>query len=225
MNEERVTKIAEAITASNGLYYYVHRNGVVVWSTQGASRTSKLLDKVDESVLPTESYRWTKKIQTSEGPADVWTWYGLFGTTREVTKALEKLGFVEQKPVKEASKRVAVGSPFMVMKTLQLKREGATRDSLENARRIQEAGYILIGGTFEFDTTMAEWSTHAIFEWGVDGSTVKYTFKGFSFGYGGEGPRGLIEFFEIFSWPVDKGKVLQNTFGIDKGKVPLRAFR
>ena len=112
----------------------------------------------------------------------------------------------------------------MVMKVLQLKREGTTRDSLENARRILDAGYILVGGTFTFDTNMASWQTDAVFEWGVDGSKVEYTFKGFSFGYHGEGPRGLEEFLKMFHWNPKPDKVFTNTFGTEKGTVKLRDF-
>jgi hypothetical protein len=117
----------------------------------------------------------------------------------------------------------AVKSNFMVVKTLPLVREGATRDSLENARRILDAGYILRGGTFTFDSNLANWSTKAQFEWSVDGSTVEHDFLGFSYGYSGEGPRGLIEFLKMFRWSPDQNKVFSKQFG-EKGTIPLRDF-
>jgi hypothetical protein len=120
--------------------------------------------------------------------------------------------------------RQALRSPFMVVKTLQLVQEGATRHSLENARRIENAGYILKGGTFRFDINMATWETNAEFEWVVDGSRANYTFKGFSFGYSGEGPRGLEEFLTIFHWNPDREKIFSNQFGMEKGTVNLRDF-
>lgn len=119
---------------------------------------------------------------------------------------------------------VAVKSNFMVVKTLPLVREGATRDSLENARRILEAGYILRGGAFTFDSNYADWSTKAQFEWSVDGSIVEHEFRGFSYGYSGEGPRGLAEFFKMFRWSPDPNKIFSKQFGMEKGTVDLKAF-
>jgi hypothetical protein len=118
----------------------------------------------------------------------------------------------------------AVKSNFMIVKPLPLVREGATRDSLENARRILDAGYILRGGTFTFDSSRADWFTKAQFEWSVDGSTVEHEFRGFSFGYSGEGPRGLAEFLKMFRWSPDPNKVSSNQFGMESGTVDLKAF-
>jgi len=123
-----------------------------------------------------------------------------------------------------AKELVALKSDFQVVKMLQLKREGATRDSLENARRIKEAGYLLVDGTFTYDSKHIEWITEARFRWVVDGSTETHTFNGFSFGYHGEGPRGLQEFLKMFGWHPNDDKIFSNTFGSESGRVDLRAF-
>lgn len=123
-----------------------------------------------------------------------------------------------------AKELIAVRSDFTIIKTLQLKKDGATRDGLENARRIKGAGYDLLNGTFEFSRSNAEWTTTAFFRRAYDGDKVKHVFKSFSFGYGGEGPRGMEEFLEIFGWGPDPKKILNPAFMADQdsGKIRLK---
>jgi len=122
-----------------------------------------------------------------------------------------------------AKEMTAIKSEFTVIKTLQLKKEGATRDSLENARRILAAGYDLLNGTFAFNRTHASWTTTAFFRRPSDGSKASHVFKGYSFGYGGEGPSGMYEFLDMFGWGPDKHKIMDHdAFDEDKGVMRLR---
>jgi len=83
---------------------------------------------------------------------------------------------------------------------------GATRDSLENARRIKDAGYSLYGGTFFGDSNKANYELTVLFV--RDKSIEQHTFKGFSVGYTGEGPHGFLEFAEMFGLKLNKNKIL-----------------
>ena len=143
------------------------------------------------------------------------------GSYGKLEKLLEKTGAFRIKRI--ASDKVAVKSDFTVIRPLQLKKDGATRDSLENARRIKDAGYDLLGGTFQYDRGKAEWTTKAYFKRAVDGSKASHVFKGFSFGYGGQGPRGMIEFLDIFEWgPSEKKIVTPGYWPDEKGTLRLR---
>jgi len=122
-----------------------------------------------------------------------------------------------------ARELVAVKSDFTVIKTLQLKREGATRDSIENARRILAAGYDLMSGIFEFNRNNAEWRTTAHFVRPGDRHKAVHVFRGFSFGYGGEGPHGMYDFLDMFGWGPSKAKIMDPSFMADQndGKIRL----
>lgn len=121
-----------------------------------------------------------------------------------------------------ARELVAVKSDFTVIKVLQLKKEGATRDSLENARRIEAAGYNLLSGTFEFDANHIKWETTAHFRRASDGSKATYVFKGFSIGYGGEGPSGMRDFLSLFGWGPDWKKISTPEYFGKEGTIRLR---
>ena len=122
-----------------------------------------------------------------------------------------------------AKDMVAVKSEFTVIRPLQLKKEGATRDSLENAQRIADAGYSLMGGVFKYDKMKAEWETKAYFMRSVDKAKAVHVFKGFAFGYGGQGPRGMQTFLEMFGWgPSEKKIISPGYWPDDKGVLRLR---
>jgi hypothetical protein len=126
-----------------------------------------------------------------------------------------------------AVSRIITGakSPFTIVRPLSLKREPAgTRVSLENARKIRDAGYMLLGGELVFDMRKADYELTAEFGRAVDGDTAEWTFGGFSFGYGGEGPRGLKEFLEIFGWGANDQKILDTDDYDQKGKLPISYF-
>lgn len=100
---------------------------------------------------------------------------------------------------------------------LKLVPEYGTRASLENARKLKNAGWGLEYAVLDFDTDQANYSTIATFS--KDGQVFKHTFKGFSIGYGGEGPRGTLEFGKLFdvNLPEDdiltRNKVADNSIG------------
>jgi len=123
----------------------------------------------------------------------------------------------------------AVKSPFTIMRPLQLKTEGATRASIANARLIKGAGYeIADDPVYEYDKTGVNWDLEVDFVRPSDGHRATHNFDGFSWGYSGEGPRGLIEFSDIFGLGLDKDKILgkKETGLPDKGIVPLiKGFR
>jgi hypothetical protein len=104
-----------------------------------------------------------------------------------------------------AKELIADHGVFTIMKPIKFKPEGATRFSLENARMIAVAGYRYKSGIFQFHPQHGGYETSVIFERG--GETASHTFKGFSFGYGGEGPSGLVEFGEMFYIGFDKEKI------------------
>jgi hypothetical protein len=151
-------------------------------------------------------------------------WLWKFGRTASMSKIARELLEVARSLVSSERMVKAVRSNFLVVRSLPLVREGATRDSLENARRILDAGYILHDGTFSFDSNRADWITKARFRWSVDESIVEHEFHGFSFGYSGEGPRGLVEFLKMFHWNPDPNKIFSNQFGMEKGTVALSDF-
>lgn len=135
---------------------------------------------------------------------------------------------VARELLKMARGLVAVKSPFTVMKVLQLKREGATKDSIENARLIADAGYEVLSTEFTFDQQRADHDLEVQFYRRSDGHTATWVFKGFYFGYGGEGPRGLIEFSKIFGLGLNADKITSGpgALGIpERGKISLSVFK
>ena len=152
---------------------------------------------------------------------DAFDYYG--GNHRKLIKALSRSGAFHTKRM--ASRRVAARSRFTVLKPLPLKKEVATRDSMENARRLKGAGYDLINGDMKFDDDKAEWDVKAYFFRKADGSDGIHFFKGFSFGYGGEGPHGLYDFLAMFGWNPKNDKIFTHGYFEQKrGTVNLKAF-
>jgi hypothetical protein len=107
---------------------------------------------------------------------------------------------------KIAKRVIAVDDLFTVKKPIKFKPEGGvTRFSLENARMILEAGYLFERGIMQYDNVSGDWWVTAFFN--RDGEVASHKFGGFSFGYSGEGPRGLIEFSEMFGIGLNAGKI------------------
>jgi hypothetical protein len=112
---------------------------------------------------------------------------------------------------------------FTVRKPIRFKPEAGTKNSLENAQMIADAGYQFARATYDYDKTKADWKLTAFFE--RDGEIASHIFKGFSVGYGGEGSRGMMSFAQIFGIRLDPKKVLGEEGIPDKGLVDLeRAF-
>jgi len=89
---------------------------------------------------------------------------------------------------------------FTVKKPLKIKENaGSTRESLQNAKLIHEAGYELLDATMAFNKKKANYYLECHFE--RDGDIVPWTFKGFALGYGGEGPHGLRDAMAL--WGID----------------------
>lgn len=99
---------------------------------------------------------------------------------------------------------------FTVKKPLKLESEGSTRSSLNNARAIADAGYSFEGATCSFNRQHADYFVTATFV--RDNERQTWLFKGLSAGYGGEGPRGLLEFGSIFGIRLDQDKVLNKDY-------------
>ena len=114
---------------------------------------------------------------------------------------------IAQEILKIAKTMVSTMDKFTVIKPMRLKSEGATRNSLEIARLIQAAGYEVISTVYTWDKNIATWNLEVLFERYSDHHQASHIFKGFSFGYGGEGPHGMIEFGKIFGLPLDESKV------------------
>jgi hypothetical protein len=111
---------------------------------------------------------------------------------------------------------------FTVMKPIRFKQEHGTRVSLENAQLIKDAGYEFVKGVYSFDKKgPLGWELQAFFKRGSE--VAVHTFKGFSFGYGGEGPHGMVEFSDMFGIGLNKNKIFgDEDAGLgDKGTVDL----
>lgn len=122
-----------------------------------------------------------------------------------------------------AAAKMIDGDIFTVMRPIKFKPEAGTRSSLENAQMIADAGYQFVRATYDYDKTKAEWKLTAFFERG--GEVASHIFRGFSVGYGGEGPHGMLSFAKIFGIRLDPKKVLGEEGIPDKGLVDLeRAF-
>lgn len=98
----------------------------------------------------------------------------------------------------------------MIAKTLKLKPEGSTRVSLENLNKIIDAGFNIDRATLHLDREKGSCRLHT--EWTGESKDnydlfFVHEFLGFMAGYGGEGPRGLVEFCKntnITDWTEDK---------------------
>ena len=117
-------------------------------------------------------------------------------------------------------------SDFYVRKPLILDREGGTRFALSNARKIKEAGYSIVDGTYTWDSTHGKWEMAVNFIDDTGTSMATHIFLGFSVGYGGEGPTGFMEFGKIFGIRFDEKKILEHGVLPPSGKdVPLSNFQ
>jgi len=121
---------------------------------------------------------------------------------------------VARELVKIARILAAADDAFTVKieKPLRFKPEGSTMFSLTNARMIKDAGYEFVKGIYAYNRNMAEWRLNAFFR--RDGDVADHVFKGFSFGYGGEGPHGMMEFSDMFGIGLRRDKVLGNGAGL-----------
>ena len=112
------------------------------------------------------------------------------------------------------------GDVFTVLKPIRLKTDYGTANSLTNARLIADAGYKFIKATYAYDKNHADWKMTAFFERGSE--VASHIFRGFSFGYGGEGPHGMVEFGKIFNIHLDSQKILSDSAGLpEEGVVDL----
>jgi len=103
MDREKIAaelvRLAKELVSKKGCYYEEDRNGLRIWceDSKDINAVTDALEKVDTDLDPTESYKWIGKKKSDEyGTVPVWGWYGLFGMTKDVAKALEGAGF-EQK--------------------------------------------------------------------------------------------------------------------------------
>ena len=102
-------------------------------------------------------------------------------------------------------------SPFTVIRPLSLKKEPrGTNVSIENAEKIKAAGYSLIGGSVKYDLGSNVYcEVKADFYRDIDGSSGEWSFFGFFFGYGGQGPRGFKDFLDMFGWGGKDSKIFE----------------
>jgi hypothetical protein len=96
---------------------------------------------------------------------------------------------------------------------------GITRHSIDNAQMIRNAGFQFVQGICRYDKRKGDYYLDATFQ--RAGQRVAFTFSGFSWGYGGEGPHGLLEFGRIFGIHLDPRKVMGGADMPDAGKVDL----
>lgn len=102
----------------------------------------------------------------------------------------------------------AASDVFTILKPIKFKPEGSTMNSLINARLIKEAGYEYVRGTMRYDLNKANWYLNVFFRRGDE--IAEHLFKGFSFGYSGEGSRGFVEFGNIFGIGLDYNRITNN---------------
>jgi hypothetical protein len=104
------------------------------------------------------------------------------------------------------AKELTAANGFTVLRPLKLKPEGGTSVSLENAKAILDAGYGLQEAIIYYDSNRNYYDTKAVFVRGSE-DPVLYTFKGFSFGYFGQGSKGTVEFVQMFGKHIDEDRV------------------
>lgn len=108
--------------------------------------------------------------------------------------------------------KVLKEAAFYIQKPVKLVSEGSTASSIQNALSIKDAGYDLIesGTEYKWNKNLRTNKLVALFE-NRHGHKESHEFLGFNWGYGGEGPRGLMEFSHIFKLGLNPDKV----FGIE----------
>jgi hypothetical protein len=106
---------------------------------------------------------------------------------------------------------IVADDAFTVKKPLRFKSEGSTMSALTNARMIADAGYSFAHGTVRYDDTFGGIQEMEAF-FRRDDEVASRVFRGFNFGYGGEGPRGMIEFSQMFFIALDSKKILSHDY-------------
>lgn len=107
---------------------------------------------------------------------------------------------------------------FTIEKPLKIKETGATRSSLENMKKIHDAGYDLESAVLTYDTKKNDVKLYCSFTRHF--KMEVHTFTGFNIGYGGEGPRGLVEALNIFG--IDASKVAFVKPDPQQGKIKFK---
>ena len=92
--KKKVKKAVDDKVASKS--YYVHKNGLVIYSTLSPTKISSVLIKIDNKIDPTTDFNYVGKKQGYY----VWVWYGLFNWTTLIGKELNKNGFSESVDIK-----------------------------------------------------------------------------------------------------------------------------
>ena len=94
-------------------------------------------------------------------------------------------------------------------------------------KAIKAAGYDYIGSVYYYDKNKADWDLRMVFRRKGESEKQIHAFKGLSWGYHGEGPRGLMEVSDIFGLNLDKSKVLGDVdTGLpEKGEITLEDFK
>lgn len=100
---------------------------------------------------------------------------------------------------------------FTVKKPIRFKPEGSTMNALANAQTIAGAGYHFEHGTVHYDNQYGGVQHMTVF-FRRDDDIAAHKFVGFNFGYGGEGPRGMIEFSKIFHIGLNDSSILSPGF-------------
>ena len=124
------------------------------------------------------------------------------------------MGRLEDMAAKVARSVSALADDVFTVRTerpIRFKPEGGTVNSLANAKAIREAGYEFVKATMIYDNVRGDWKLEAFFRRENDPVSV-HVFGGLNFGYGGQGPRGLLEFGEIFGIVLDPNKVTSNEY-------------
>lgn len=112
-------------------------------------------------------------------------------------------------------------SEFMVLRPLVLDREGPTRISLSNLRKILSHGYKAMDGVYSWDKNGTDWTLEVFFENKDINVLVSHKFLGFSVGYQGEGSRGLMEAGKMMGFSFDPEKIFGGGLP-ESGKVRMK---
>ena len=113
--------------------------------------------------------------------------------------------------IARVTKRLAAVDMFTVKRPIRFKSEGSTMNALANAQAIAAAGYSFAHGTVRYDDYYGGVQEIEVF-FKRDDDIASHVFKGFNFGYGGEGPRGMIEFGQMFFIALDSKKILSHDY-------------
>ena len=109
------------------------------------------------------------------------------------------------------AREIMAEDEFTVPKPIRLKPEGSTMNALENARTISGAGYSFAHGTVHYDDQGGGVQEIEVFFRRGD-EVASHTFRGFNFGYHGEGPRGMAEFGKLMGIGLDSNKIFSHDY-------------